>query len=349
MMMPEEWPIAAPAADGNVPARSAGRGRLHTVRRDFFLDPAKRLTEQERALMTAMLHCLVGDVASAIRAALPAGRLAANDESDAALIEALTASGLLDEPGLMALLLRRADEERIATAARARSGRREARVLQGLVSHEHGAVAAAAMALILGRGRRRDRFGQCLIAFDDLSASDAESLANAVAAGLRREVAGVLGAAAADLELAEASDQVIDKRDEERSIESLTSALVHFLDEAGGLTDELVLAAANEGEIAFIGEFLGRRAGISTDSAMGELLSGEAGYVMALLKTAGTSRDFSAGLLAGIGDLLGITDAGAAIALFDAMSDEQAQAKRSWLTTSPTYRAALERLGQGRG
>ena len=299
--------------------------------------------------MTAMLHCLVGDVASAIRAALPAGRLAANDESDAALIEALTASGLLDEPGLMALLLRRADEERIATAARARSGRREARVLQGLVSHEHGAVAAAAMALILGRGRRRDRFGQCLIAFDDLSPSDAEALANAVAAGLRREVAGVLGAAAADLELAEASDQVIDKRDEERSIESLTSALVHVLDEAGGLTDELVLAAANEGEIAFIGEFLGRRAGISTDSAMGELLSGEAGYVMALLKTAGTSRDFSAGLLAGIGDLLGITDAGAAIALFDAMSDEQAQANRSWLTTSPTYRAALERLGQGRG
>ena len=55
-MMPEEWPIAAPAADGNAPARLAGRGRLSTVRRDFFLDPAKRLTEQERALMTAMLH-----------------------------------------------------------------------------------------------------------------------------------------------------------------------------------------------------------------------------------------------------------------------------------------------------
>ena len=80
--------------------------------------------------MTAMLHCLVGDVADAIRAALPNGRVAANDEGDAALVEALTLSGLLDEAGLMALLLRRADEERIAVAARARSGRREARVLQ---------------------------------------------------------------------------------------------------------------------------------------------------------------------------------------------------------------------------
>jgi hypothetical protein len=348
-MMPEEWPIAAPAADGNAPARLAGRGRLSTVRRDFFLDPAKRLTEQERALMTAMLHCLVSDVADSIRAALPSGRLAANDEGDAALIEALTASGLLDEAGLMALLLRRADEERIATAARARSGRREARVLQGLVSHDYGAVAAAAMALIIGRGRRRDRFGQCLIAFDDLPAASAEALVHAVAAGLRGELAANRGTPAADLELTQAADKVLGEHDEERGIDALTSALVHFLDESGGLTDDLVLGAAHEGEVAFVAEVLARRAGVPTDSAMDEFLSGEDGDVMALLRMAGVSRELGAGLLAGIGDLLGVSDAGAAIGLFDRMTDEQAQAARSWLLTEPAYRAALERLGQGRG
>ncbi|MGN6849315.1 MAG: DUF2336 domain-containing protein [Sphingomicrobium sp.] len=348
-MMPEEWPIAVVAADGNAPARAAGRGRLATVRRDFFLDPAKRLTEQERALMTAMLHCLVGDVASAIRAALPAGNTAANDEGDAALTDRLAASGLLDEAGLMALLLRSADEERIATAARARSGRREARVLQGLVSHDYGAVAAAAMALILARGRRRDRFGQCLLAYDDLSLASAESLVHAVAAVLRREVAGSQGLPSADLELAAASDRVLESHDEERGIEALTAGLVHFLDESGGLTDELILAAANEGEVGFVAEVLALRAGIETESAMGELLSGNSGHVMALLRVAGMSRTLCAGLLAGIGDLIGIADAGAAISAFDRMSEGEVQAARSWLVTSPGYRAALERLGQGRG
>jgi hypothetical protein len=348
-MMPEEWPIAAPVADGDEPARLAGRGRLSTVRRDFFLDPAKRLTEQERALMTAMLHGLVGDVANAVRAALPNGRLAANDEDDAALIATLSAFGLLDEPGLMALLLRRADEERIATAARARGGRREARVLQGLVSHDYGAVAAAAMALILGRGRRRDRFGQCLILFDDLPEPSAGALVQAVAAGLRQELAANRGSPAADLELSAAAERVLENRDEERGIDALTAALVHFLDEAGGLTDELILGAAHEGEVGFLAEVLARRAGVPTEAAIDELLSGEAEHVMALLRSAGMSRQLSAGLLAGIGDLLGISEAGEAIALFDHMTDAEVDEARSSLVTEPAYRAALERLGQGRG
>lgn len=299
--------------------------------------------------MTAMLHCLVGDVAAAVRAALPNGRVAANDASDGALIAELSAAGLLDIPELMALLLRRADEERIATAARARSGRREARVLQALVSHDYGAVAAAAMALILGRGRRRDRFGQCLIAFDDLTESTAEILLQSVAAGLRRELAAARGASLADAELAHATEDILGSRDEERGIDALTAALVILLDESGGLTDELVLGAAHEGEISFVSEVLARRSGVSTESAMDELLSGDGGHVMALLRMAGASRELSAGLLAGIGDLLGIADAGAAIAIFDRMSDAEVQAARSWLLPGRTYRLALERLGQGRG
>ena len=106
-MMPEEWPLAAPAADRPVEsARTRGSRRLASVRRDFFLDPAHRLTEQERALMTAMLHDLVSTAAGEVLAALPAYAGQAPDPADLAL--RLSRAGLLDREALVSLLLRRA-------------------------------------------------------------------------------------------------------------------------------------------------------------------------------------------------------------------------------------------------
>lgn len=347
-MMPEEWPIAAPAAERNAPARAAGSGRLSTVRVDFFLSPSERLTEQERALMTAMLHCLVGDIAGEIRAALPVGWAGANDD-EAVIVDALTRAGLLNDAELMTLLLRRADEERIATAARARSGRREPRVIQGLVSHREGAVSAAAMALILARGRRRDRFGQCLLGFDDLSGELAERLVHAIAAALRRDVVSVQGSAAADTELSIAASRLLARHEPSRGIEALTATLVVQLDVAEDLTDELLLAAAQEGEVGFLAEVLGRRAAIPGALALDELLSGNPPHVMALLLLGSFPRELSAGLLASVGDLLGIVDPGEAIGVYDRLSAEEMSAAASWLATAPTYRAALHALEGGNG
>lgn len=347
-MMPEEWPIAATGAERNARSRAVGRGRLATVRADFFLNPAERLTEQERALMTAMLHCLVDDIVSEIRVMLPAGWAGANDD-DSTILDMLTRAGLLDDPSLMRLLLRRADEERIGTAARARTGRREARAVQGLVSHHDGSVSAAAMALILARGRRRDRFGQCLVGFDDLPLETAERLVNAIAAALRLDVASTGGPAAADSELSSSASRLLDKHEPQRSIDWLTATLVAMLDDSGGLNDELLLAGAQEGEVAFLAEVLGRRAGIAADIALDELLSGEAGHLMALLRLAGFSRELSAGLLASLGDLLGIDDPGAAIGIFDGMSADEVKAAASWLSAPAAYRAALYALGTRHG
>src|SRR5215217_6589274 len=107
-MVPDEWPIASPSEDdGGYPARSAGRRRLPTVRKDFFLDPSDRLTEQERALMTAMLAELLEAISEEIRAELPAGSVPANDEDSQQLLRSLTTAGLLDNVELIALLLRR--------------------------------------------------------------------------------------------------------------------------------------------------------------------------------------------------------------------------------------------------
>ena len=110
-----------------------------------------------------------------------------------------------------------------------------------------------------------------------------------------------------------------------------------------------MLGAAHEGEVAFVAEVLARRAAIPTEAAIDELLSGEPRFVMALLRAADVSRDLAAGLLASIGDLIGIADAGAAITLFDGMTDAEVQVAHSWLVTNADYRAALDRMGQGRG
>jgi len=346
--MPEEWPIAADAPGGQAPARAAGRGRLSTVRADFFLNPGERLTEQERALMTAMLHCLVGDIAAEVRAALPRGWLGANDDN-AAIVAGLTRAGLLDNPDLMALLLRRADEERIGTACRARGGRREARVLQALVSSENGAVSAAAMALILARGRRRDRFGQCLVGFDDLSPATANRLVHAIAAALRADLVASHGAAAADAELSGTAADLVARHDHSRGVDALMRNLAAVLDESGALTDELLLACAQDGEVGFVAEALGRRSGVTGAVAFDELLSGNPRRAMALLRMGVVSRELSAGLLASVGDLLGLSDPGAAIGVFDTMTPDEVQDAAAWLGAAPAYRSALRQLGTANG
>jgi hypothetical protein len=347
-MMPEEWPLAASAADQTGRARSAGRDRLSTVRVDFFLDPAERLTEQERALMTAMLHCIVGDIADALRSALPNVATPANDEGNLALMDLLSSAGLLNRAGLERLLRRRADEERIATGARARAGRREARVVQGLVSHADGAVAAAAMALIIARGRRRDRFGQCLLHFDDLPPEEARALAHILCAGLRGEIVGLIGGAEADRALAEAAARVASSHDPGNGIDALTMTLVRLLDEEGELNDDLLVGAAMEGEITFLANALSRRSGIGGQTAVDELLSGDR-RAMILLRAAGVSRHVAASVLAGVGDLLGMPDPGQAIDVYDRLSAAEVEDARIWLTSDPVYRLAVGRLDSANG
>ena len=343
-MMAEEWPISAgPAEPARAPARG-GHDRLSTVRVDFFLSPAERLTEQERALMTAMLHCLLGDIADEIRAALPSGLAAANDEGNLALVERLSRARLLDRSVLVRMLLRRADEERITTAARARSGRREARVLQGLVSHDSGAISAAAMALILARGRRRDRFGQCLLQFDDLPPEEAAALAQIVAAALRRDLVGLGDISDRDQLLAAAVEELMARYDRANGFEELMAVLVDLLEDEGVLSDELIVSAAMEGEMTFVAQALARRSGLRGEIATDELLSASEQRVMTLLRLAGVRRELGAGLLAGIGDLLGLADPGGAIAAFDALGDAELDDARSWLSADPAYRHAVGSL-----
>ncbi|HMI40883.1 MAG TPA: DUF2336 domain-containing protein [Sphingomicrobium sp.] len=349
-MNPVEWPIAAQSADRPVePARRAGGDRLATVRRDFFLDSTQRLSEQERALMTVMLHELVAGLADELRAALPAEAAEKPAESSErepeAVIAGLSAAGLLDRADLVALLLRRADTDRIASATRPHLDPHRSSLVQSLAGDEDANISSAAMALVLARGRRRDRFGQSLVDFDDLSAESAVAIVHAIGAALRGEI----NPATADRRMSAACIALLSRHDEGLRLDALVAALVRALDEADRLDDELFAAAAHEGELDLLAAGLARRAGIDGDDAFRYLASPADGRLMMLLRMAGASRSLAARLLADIGELLGIADPGHEIASFDQIEAAAVETTRGWLRLDPHYRLACLALGGSRG
>ena len=205
------------------------------------------------------------------------------------------------------------------------------------------------MALILARGRRRDRFGQCLLHFDDLSAEEGKILVHCVCAGLRGELMRMFGAAEADRMLAGSAAQVLASHDPGNGIDAVTANLVRLLDEEGALSDDLIVAGAMEGEMTFVSQALSRRSGVGPRLALDELLSGDERRAMTLLRAAGVSRQVAASLLAGIGDLLDIPDPGRAIGTFDRITDAEVEDARAWLTADGAYREAVSALGAGHG
>jgi len=345
-MVPVEWPIATASEGGGPdPARACGRARLRTARVDFSLDPRARLMEQERALMAGMLTDLVNSVADDFRALL-ADAEPANDDGQE-LVDQLRSSGLLDIPELVRLLLSRAEEERLATAIRSARGPGKPRFLQSLVSDDDGAVAAAAMALILARGRRRDRFDGPRIIFDDLSAEMAVALVNAVAAALRSDLAKRLPAEETDERLTSAVRVVLARHDEGNRLEARLFDLTHALDSAGRLDEKALLHALEEGEASLFAEILARRAGIGFDDAWDYLGAG-AGNLALLLRMSGVSRSLAGEIVARIADVAG-SDAETEIAAFDSLGDDEVAKVRAWLRLAPEYRSAIDALASGNG
>ena len=339
-MVPVEWPLAALSADRPVePARTRGSRRLASVRRDFFLDPAYRLTEQERALMTAMLHDLVGSVAAEILAALPANGAQAPDPAD--LASRLSAAGLLDRLEFVDLLLQRADEHRIATAFSGRAGPRRLPLLPKLVGDDDAAVAAAAMALVVARGRRRDAFGQPRIELNDLPAGEAASLACSVAAALADD-AGDRSVFAA------AADIVAGGHAPAESLQASVAALVDALQAAGRVDDPMIEAAAEDGEAGLLAGLLARRAAISTETAWGYLIGGQDEGLALLARMAGLARPAAARLIAEFGSLSGAS-VEEEIAWFDDFGEDEVKVALGWWRLQPDFRAAAAALGVNRG
>ena len=340
VMAPVEWPLAARSADRAAnPTRRVDRDRLSTVRADFFLDPGARLTEQERALMTALLADLVAMLADEIRAEaeLPPVAPAMTAERCSS---AWRSSGLLDIPDLIALLLRRAEQERVADAIGARGRRRPRRVSSmSLPASSDADVSAAAMAVILGRSRRRDRFdapanrsrrrprrrGACAWSMRSAPRFATERRR-------RKATAGCADAAAA----------LLPRHDEGKRMEALSFALVHALDRRRPLDDETFARRPRRGRGGAFAEALARRAGVDCETAWAHFVGGDRSLAC-LLRMAGVTRAFAATIAATVGD--SIAGAAAAIGRFDSMSGEEVERSRARLRLDRHYRDAIAALG----
>ncbi|WP_309602981.1 DUF2336 domain-containing protein [Sphingomonas sp.] len=312
---------------------------MATIRRDFFLDPTERLTEQERALMTAMLRDLVATLAASISAAI-GGKSADPDPARIAVL--LNSAGLLDRPQLIRLMLRRADEQRILSAFAGHAGPRRLPLLASLVSDSDPAVAAAAMALVVARGRRRDGFGQPRVDLSDLDRRDARALAHSVAAALSP-------LAASDGQYADAATRTFDAINRDESLDRAVETLIDALDATGRADEGLVEAASGEGEVALVAQFIARRARINQPAVWDHLVNAGEGGLALVARMAGFGRRAAARLIADLGSTSGAGSIEDEIARYDALgADEVAAALMHWQLASD-YRAARNAIGGRNG
>lgn len=339
-MNPEEWPIAAQAADRPVdPARPRGPSRLATVRRDFFLDPTDRLTEQERALMSAMLadflNSLSGQITAAVgsRDALPdSGRINA----------ALMASTLLDRAGLVSLMLRRADEHRIAATFAGHGGPRKLPLLAKLVGDEDPAVAAAAMALVVSRGRRRDGFGQPRIELSDLDPADVAALVHSLAAALSPS-------GQVEAKYAAAADEVAAAVRFEESLDHAVATLADALARNERDQERLIEDSSGEGEAALVAHLIARRAAISPQAAWDHLLDAGEGGLALLARMAGLGRRAAARLIADFGSTIGTASVEDEMVRFDTLDEEEVAVALAHWQLPRNFRIARSMLGYASG
>ena len=290
--------------------------------------------------MSAMLGTLVDQVADEIRLGLAPDLLAHAERDRDRVVTRLWRSGALDRPALILLLLRRADEQLIRAACRDSRGAGDGGTVERLVGDSDGAIASAAMALAVARGRRRDRFGRLGLEFDDVHSDEAICLVHLVAAAMRSGISG--SSVAIDEALAAAAERVLDRHDEHRRVEMRALSLAESLDAARGPDDEMIAALAAEGDAALLAALCAVRAGIAPDTAWMLLVNDGARDAMLLARLAGLARPAAAALVAALAEPLLWGEPGEAIACFDRPAAPDIDAARRWWRLPPAYRDALK-------
>ena len=328
---------------------AAVRQRLAVAAADIRLPQSLRLTEWQRATVSALLAKIVRSVEDELRAALAdSGPARSSDALHAALTSAhvgiagplLERSGAHADAALVAALIRRADEHR---RARTR-GTSETTLLLDLVRDDDEAVAEQAMAILIAHSRRFDRFSEPVAARTELSAELEHRLAWRVAAALRLYMVEQHGIApaAADEAVVSAAERLLSEYDEGDSLEARAMRLARRLAETGRLDDALIARTLSDGSLPLFLAAIAVRASLSHGSAW-EIVSDPRGRgAPLLLKAVGMGREEAASILLNLAP--SEDEVAAQLDLFDVTPQPAAgEALRLW-HVDPFYREALAEI-----
>lgn len=335
---------------------AASRERFSVAAIDVLLPEQVRLTEWQRLTAAALLSQLVRTIEDALRARL-ADRFEPHEALHAALSSAhvpialpiLERSNVLRDAELGTVLVRRVEEHRFFKE----NGRTvDPELLQELIRDPDERIAREAMALLIARSRRFDRFQEPVMAETELPADIQHRLVWIVAAALRQYMVQhhQVTAGAADAAISAAAGELIAGYDEGDSLEARCMRLAGLLHREGRLDHELLARVLEEGVLPLFVAGVALRCGFDFEAAW-EVLADPRGRGPALLlRVSGATRDEAAAILLLLnrkGRLFSGTEGDATAAqldLFEATDrDEARDILRLW-QVDPGYRAAIARL-----
>ena len=284
--------------------------------------------------MLSLLSGLVEQVAEELLLRLPGSEPGRVDVDG--LTDRLRRSGLLTGPALIGLLVRRADLIAFRASARQQD---DAGPLKAWANDPDRGLASAAMAVVIARASAKDRFGRPGFSLADCDAETAVAVTYAVAAALPGPPESLV-AAAVDL---------LARHDEGERLDAQQARLMLALDRLGRLDGALLLSLLAQGEAGLLAEGLARLARIPAAEAWHMLTSRNGGEVGHLLRLADLARPFAAGLIAALSELRALHDPADAMAAFDGMTADEANAERTRMRLPTSFlsaRTALEGHGQ---
>jgi uncharacterized protein (DUF2336 family) len=332
--------------------RGAARRRASATS-DLFLPEPLRLTERDRLIARDLLARLVRTIEDELRAGL-AERFVDHELLAAALASShveiagplFDGTAALGDPDLVGLLLRRAEEHRIFRAAPNRTER-----LQALIADRDAVVAGDAMAVLVARSRRLDRFQEPILARTELPAELQHRFTWTVAAALRTYMVEGHGIdpATADASLSHAAGGLIAGYDEGDALEARCTRLARILHGAGRLDGAAIAGFLLEGTLPLFLAGLSAATGIGYD-AVWDILSDPAERGPAtLLAAAGLDRQQAGDVLLCLAAQPVEARLVRQIAIFETLDPAVAARALSLWSLDPAYRQAVLRLSEPAG